>query len=155
MSTATLPWLTISHRCLSSVAQQLWTLSFTSECDSDQLWCNSISNKTADEYAYRGSHCGKQVKRLVRSTEAPPGWVWKLLINKGRYRNAGAAKTIIDVCFTEFAIKTLAFCKVYHWFHFWFHLDSTSVQTSLFTSLLTNFSNSLAARFVPGISSPF
>ena len=57
--------------------------------------CKSILVKTADVYASWGSHCSIQVKRLVRSTEAPPGWVWKLLINKGRYRTAGAAKTII------------------------------------------------------------
>ena len=75
----------------NAFAQQLLTLSFTSKCASDQLWCKPICNTTADVYAYWGSYCGLQVKRLMRSTEAPPRWVWKLLINKGRYRTAGVA----------------------------------------------------------------
>ena len=52
------------------------TLSFTSKCDSDQLWCKPICNTTADVYAYWGSLCGIQVKRLMHLTERPPGWAW-------------------------------------------------------------------------------
>ena len=60
----------------NAFAQQLLTLSFTSKCDSDQLWCKPICNTTADVYAYWGSLCGIQVKRLMHLTERPPGWAW-------------------------------------------------------------------------------
>ena len=60
----------------NAFAQQLLTLSFTSKCASDQLWCKPICNTTADVYAYWGSYCGLQVKRLMHLTERPPGWAW-------------------------------------------------------------------------------
>ena len=41
----------------------------------DPMKCKSILVKTADVYAYWGSHCSIQVKRLARLTEGPLGGV--------------------------------------------------------------------------------